>query len=75
MTIISHNQNSLNLPSQFAQVFTNVDYMIMGVTSEKSDISFVSRIVFKKENAFTGEDFSPEFTEYLKASTIGYLEV
>ena len=53
MTIISHNQNSLNLPAQFAQVFTNVEYMIMGVNSEKSDISFVSRIVFKKENAFT----------------------
>lgn len=75
MTIISHNQNSLNLPSQFAQVFTNVEYMVMGVNSEKSDISFVSRIVFKKENAFTWIDFSPEFTDYLKASTIGYFEV
>ncbi len=74
MTMISRNKSALGLPVQFSQLFANVDYVIMGIDTQKKDISFVSHVIFHKENPWTWEDFSPQFTEYLKASTMAYVE-
>jgi len=74
MTMVSRNKSALGLPAQFSQLFANVDYVIMGIESQQKDVSFVSHVIFHKPNPFTGDDFSPNFTEYLKASTMAYLE-
>lgn len=74
MTIISTNQTSLGLPAQFEQIFANIEYMIMSVQSESWKISFASHVVFHGDNIFTGQSFTPKFKEYLKWSTIAYLE-
>ena len=75
MTMISRNKSALGLPLQFSQLFANVDYIIMGIESQDKDISFVSHVIFHKANPWTGDDFSPQFTEYLKASTMAYVEL
>lgn|GEM_PF-4229621 len=72
--MVSRNKSALGLPAQFSQLFANVDYVIMGIESQQKDVSFVSHVIFHKPNPFTGDDFSPNFTEYLKASTMAYLE-
>ena len=74
MTMVSRNKSALGLPTQFSKIFANVDYIIMGINTQKTDISFVSHVVFHQENSLTGEDFAPEFTEYFKSSTMAYLE-
>jgi sulfatase maturation enzyme AslB (radical SAM superfamily) len=72
--MVSRNKSALGLPTQFSKIFANVDYIIMGINTQKTDISFVSHVVFHQENSLTGEDFAPEFTEYFKSSTMAYLE-
>ena len=74
MTMVSRNKTALGLPAQFNKIFANVDYVIMAVDSKNSNISFVSHVIFHKANAFSGDDFKPEFTDNLKASTMAYLE-
>lgn len=66
MTIISTNHSSLGLPTQFEEVFANIQYILMSVESENTELSFVSRVIFRDENVFTGQHFSPKFKQYLK---------
>ncbi|HCB52181.1 TPA: hypothetical protein DEP21_06545 [Patescibacteria group bacterium] len=75
LVMISHNNEFISAQQQYAELFQNVGYFIMGVSSSQKEMKFTSYLLFAKPETYTVPVFKPKFTSYLKSSTIAYIEL
>lgn len=75
LSVISHNNELLNMQKQYSSLLDSAEYLLMHISSDKWKFDFSSYVLFSKPQTWLQTLFKPEFKSSLTESTIAYLEI
>ncbi|MDD3262269.1 MAG: hypothetical protein PHR61_00315 [Candidatus Absconditabacteria bacterium] len=75
LSVISHNNELLNMQKQYSSLLDSAEYLLMHISSDKGKFDFSSYVLFSKPQTGLQTLFNPEFKSSLTESTIAYLEI